>query len=158
VWLSLSIIGLIAQLAAGATWSVLLTASSVLCVGAIAILSITYGYGSFHKRDTISLVITGIGIIISFVIHSPLAALLVVVFVDMVGVWLTLQKSWVAPHTETLSAWVAAEVASICALLAVGDFTLAKFIYPLYGVIANGVIVAVVWQRRLSVEYDPVDF
>jgi hypothetical protein len=158
VWLSLAITGLFAQLAAGAKWSVLLTLSGTLCVGAIAVLSLKYGYGRFHTRDTISLLITACCVILAFIVHSPLVALLVVVGVDLVGMWLTLQKTWLAPHTETLSAWALSEVATILQLLAVGDYTVDKYIYPLYGVVANGTIVAVIWYRRISIQYEQLDF
>lgn len=158
VWFLISVMSLAAQTAAGARWSVLLNLSSAISLAIIAVLSVTHGYGTFHRRDTISLIIAGAGIVIGFTLKSPLAAIIVLIAVDISGAWLTIVKSWVAPHTETLSAWVISSIATIFALLAVGTYYPARFIFPLYGGIANLCIVFVIVYRRKFVTQSPEDF
>jgi membrane-anchored glycerophosphoryl diester phosphodiesterase (GDPDase) len=130
----------------------------VLTVGTIAILSIPYGYGSFHKRDTISLLVAIVGTLIAVFISSPFLALLVVIAVDITGVWLTVYKSWKAPHTETLVAWIAASASSTLALFAIGRFELSLVLYAVYGLLANWLITLVILLRRSKVVNEPNDF
>jgi hypothetical protein len=157
VWFAITTVGFFAQWAGGARWSLLLTLSSAIDVGIIAVLSIPFGYGTFHQRDTISLVVAGIGIAVSLMLRSPLLAVLVVVCVDLTGAWLTIVKVWVAAHTETLIAWELSFVAALCGLLAVGAYYPARFLYPLYGVITNRLITLTVMYRRRKVIRSPLD-
>jgi|SRR5580765_5365799 len=151
VWFVLAVLALYAQWQAGATWSLGITVANILGCGLIAVLSLKYGYGKFHARDTISLVAAGVGVGIAHYIQSPLFALLIIVGVDLAGFWLTLYKSWVAPHTETLVSWVLAVVASALALAAVGDWNLARLIYPLYLFAGNILLVVLIIYRRKAV-------
>ncbi len=157
VWLALLVVALVAQIQAGATWSLALTLMAIITVGLIAVLSLWYGYGSFHRRDTLALVIAAAGLAVAQLVHSPLVALLVVIVVDLVGVWLTAVKTWVAPHTETLISWQLAVAAAICSTLAVGKWDGLQLLYPAYNVLADGAIVVIMMYRRPLVKHDPED-
>lgn len=105
IWLALGLIAFFAQLAAGAKWSLGLTGASVTAVGLVALLSLRYGYGTFKRRDALSLLVAAGGVLLWYLTSSPLFALLIVVVVDFIGFWLTMVKTWGNPHTETLSTW-----------------------------------------------------
>lgn len=154
VWLALAVIAFYAQVAANATWSLFITGSSVLTIGAIALLSLKYGYGKFRTRDRNSLIIAAIGIGISFMLSSPLIALLVVISVDLVGYWLTVTKTWLAPHTETLISWLASAIAGGLAAIAVGEIELSKLIYPFYWMVCAGVMTLIIFGRRQKASHD----
>jgi uncharacterized protein with PQ loop repeat len=94
-----------AQLSAGAQWLLIVTAAYVLSSTLIAVLSVKYGYGSFHKRDTVSIAIAALGLVAWLFTDRPLIAVLMVITVDFAGFWLTLVKTWHAPHSETLITW-----------------------------------------------------
>ncbi len=72
MWFSLSLVGFFGQLAGGARWSLVLALSSTIVGGATALLSIKYGYGRFHRRDAIALLVTVTGIALSLVYDNPL--------------------------------------------------------------------------------------
>jgi hypothetical protein len=148
IWLLLNVIALFAQLAAGATWSTLMTVATILSVGLIAVLSVKYGYGTFAKKDFVALIIASMGALISFFIKSPLLALLVVISVDFMGYWLTFTKSWKAPHTETLSAWIFALMSAFFGAVAVGKWDFVELLYPTYFLIGNTALVLVIYTRR----------
>lgn len=158
IWFALAVIAFGAQVAAGARWSLLLVLSGVIGTGTIAILSLFYGYGKFHKRDTISLIIAGLGVVLAFNLQSPLLALLVVITVDLAGTWLIMAKSWIAPHTETLSAWALTVAASCLGLLSIENYDLAIYLHPVYLILVNVTITLIIIYRRSKVSVSPVDF
>ena len=83
IWASLSVVAFSAQVAAGATWSLAMTGAQGIGVFIIAILSVKYGYGTFRKKDYLSLLIAGLGIVLWTITDNPLTALLIVIFVDV---------------------------------------------------------------------------
>lgn len=151
IWLALGLIAFFAQLSAGAKWSLGLTAGQIVAVGLVAVLSIWFGYGSFKRRDIVSLVVAAAGILLWHITDSPLLAIVIVVAVDGVAFWLTIVKTWHSPHTETLSTWILASLASALGVLAVGGLDITKILYPLYIAIANWVLVWVILVRRREV-------
>lgn len=148
IWLVLGVIAFFAQLSAGATWSLGLTAGQIVAVGLVAVLSIWYGYGVFKRRDIISLVVAGLGIVLWYLTDNPLLAIVIVIAVDFIGFWLTMVKTWHSPYTETLSTWAIAAIASAFGVLAVGDLDPAKVLYPLYIALGNWGLVWIIVTRR----------
>lgn len=148
VWAGLAVMALVAQIQAGSTWSLIMTAASALSCGAIAILSVKYGYGKFKARDISALVIAALGMGLSYVLKSPLVALLIIIGVDMIGYILTLIKTWEAPETETLSTWIIATAGSLFGFLAVSHPDFTKLVYPAYIVVGNSILIAVIISRR----------
>lgn len=157
VWLLLTVIAFVAQVAAGATWSLFFTGATLLAIGTIAFLSVPYGYGTFHRRDLVGILIAIVGTTISIFVKSPLLALLIVVCVDFVGYWLTLTKTWEAPHTETLINWILASIAGLLGLLAVGALDVTRLIYPLYIFFGDGLMAFTIVYRRPRVAQDAQD-
>lgn len=157
VWLALSLTSFVAQVVSGAEWSLVFGATSLAAVGFIAFLSLKYGYGRFHKRDTVALVFTAFGIAVSFILKDPLLAVLAVILVDFSGGWLTLYKTWQAPHTENLAAWVISTFGGFLAILAVGDYKPAIYLPPLSVSIYNLLLIIVIVHRRGKVTSEPRD-
>lgn len=148
IWSALSLIAFSAQIDAGATWSLAMTGAQLLAVVMIAFLSLKYGFGSFHKKDFISLLLAFFGILLWKVTDSPIMALIVVVLVDVMALYLTVIKTWKNPETETLVAWVLGTASGVCGLIAVGDWDLTKLIYPAYIALADGLLAWIIFSRR----------
>lgn len=151
IWLALNLIAFWALLSTGWTWYLAMMIAQIGAVCLIAILSLKYGYGKFKRRDIISLVIAAIGIVLWKLTNQPIAALLIVMCVDSIGLWLTLVKTWEAPHTETLISWVLAAAASVLGLIAVGSWDPTKLVYPAYIAIGNASLIFVIHYRRPKV-------
>jgi hypothetical protein len=148
IWLALVVIALVAQMAAGATWSLGFTIGNTIAIGIIAVLSIPYGYGRFRLRDAVSLFVASVGVVLSLLTRSPLAALLTVVAVDAAGFWLTIAKTWEAPHSETLLSWKLSTVAAMASVLSVGALSFTKLLYPFYVFLGNALLVLIIIYRR----------
>jgi hypothetical protein len=148
IWLALGAVAISAQVAAGSTWSLFMVGAQTAAVATIAFLSLKYGYGTFKRKDFISLIIAMFGLMLWKITSDPLYALLIVVAVDAIAVWLTATKTWKAPNTETLIAWIFSSLAGLFGLLAVGKIDLAQIIYPLYILIANSTVTWIIIYRR----------
>ncbi len=90
-------------------------AGQLHAVGLIAVLSLRFGYGHFHRKHHLSLAFAAIGVVLWRLTNDPLVALVVVIVVDFVAFYLTITKTWHAPDTETLCAWIFASIAGLCA-------------------------------------------
>jgi hypothetical protein len=141
-------VALTAQLIDEITWAAILVCASFLCVFTIAVLSLKYGYGTFRKRDTASIIVAILGVIFWQLTSEPLIAITMVILVDFAGFWLTLVKTWQAPHTETLFAWAASALAAIFAIVATQNFKAVQFAYLFYSALANLLISGLIIYRR----------
>ncbi|HPR09938.1 MAG TPA: hypothetical protein PLT04_05235 [Candidatus Saccharibacteria bacterium] len=148
LWLLINSISLASQWALGATWSLGIIIAKVIGVAITAVLSVYFGYGFFTKRDVTRIVIALIGAAIWSITGYPLFALLIVIGVDALGMGLTITKTWRAPFTETKSTWVLATIAAMLAVASVGSFDIAKLSWPVYCVVANGLLLCVIVSRQ----------
>jgi hypothetical protein len=148
IWSALMVVALAAQIAAGAPWSLPLTVTFLFGNLLVAILSLKHGYGRFHTKDYLGLIITGIGIWLWYITNNPLVALVIIVGVDFLGTWLTISKTWRAPYSESLLSWILMSIASIMTVISVGHIDLAKLIFPVYVSIGNSATVFVIMARR----------
>lgn len=137
-----------AQASAGATWSLLLTFSYLVCNAVIAWLSLKHGYGRFRIYDYGALLLAGFGITVWKATNRPILALLIVIFIDSIGNLLIVEKSWRAPYTENIITYTLGGMAAILGLLAVGSWDVTKVLFPVYAVFVNFFIVGVLDYRR----------
>jgi hypothetical protein len=149
---------LVAQAGAGARWLLVVTGAYIASALLIALLSLRYGYGRFHRRDVVSLLVAAAGLLVWWRLDQPLVAIVVVIGIDFAGFWLTLVKTWHAPHSETLIAWQLSCVAALLSLFTVGSWSLAVLAYPVYAVLGGAFIVWLIMYRRTKVGTDPDDF
>jgi uncharacterized membrane protein YhdT len=148
IWTWLMIIAFGAQAAAGATWSLLLTFSYLVCNVVIAILSLRHGYGKFKLYDFLAIFFAVLGVAVWKVTNRPILALLIVIAIDFTGNILTMEKSWRAPYTENLITWMLGGLSAVLGLLAVGSWDAAKAMFPIYAVIVNLMMVELLNYRR----------
>lgn len=142
-WFIYTVLGSISffsQLAEGATFSLWLTGIDTFSIVLIFLLSIRYGVGGFGKKDTIALIVAGVALGIWYITKEAAFALYLVIGIDAVGTYLTVDKTYKDPESETLSAWVLCAVAGACAMIAVGSLNIVLLSYPLYICIANSIV------------------
>ncbi len=150
-WLIWSVLGGIAffsQYAEGASHSLWMTSGQTLGVLIVFALSIKYGMGGLSRRDIVSLALAGIGLLIWYLTQHAVFALIIVIFVDALGLLLTTLKTYEYPETETLSTWVLAGIAGLLGTLAVGSLDPTLLAYPVYIFLANVVMVSIILIAR----------
>ncbi len=149
-WLIWSILGLIAffsQFAKGASYSLVMIGAQAIGDLFIFILAIKYGLGGFLKRDIIALVGVGVGLFLWYITKEAAIALFVVIFIDAMGAFLTVIKSYENPATETVSSWVLTGIGGLLACISVGSFNFILLAFPLYILLAS---VAILIAIRLG--------
>jgi len=150
IWTTLSFVVLASQWASGATWSLALTIGQVLSCGAIFVLALRRGVGGVSTIEIALLGIAALGIVGWQIADDPVVATCSVVVADLIGVALMLPKTYREPDSETVSTFAIGVVSTLCALIAVNSTDASLWIYPIYILIADSAVVAVIWFRRRS--------
>lgn len=149
IWSGLMIIALFAQLAMGATWSILFTVVFLVGDGVIAILSLKYGYGRFNAKDGLSILIATAGVWLWITTHNAFIALIITIAVNFLGNWLTILKSWRAPYSENLLTWILMSCGALLSMLSIGTLDFALLLFPAYVTLVNlGTVFIVLYRRR----------
>ncbi len=148
IWCTLSLIVLLSQRADGGTWSLLMAAAQLLGTFLIALLSIRRGVGGTSPVEILLLATAAAGVVGWYVAGDPTIATLCVVLSDTIAVGMMIPKTYAAPYSETLSAYVLSGVSGLFALAAVGSLDFGLIVYPAYIICADALVIAVVLTRR----------
>lgn len=129
--------------------------SGVSALQAIVIfaLSIKYGMGGWSRSDIACLIIALIGIVLWQVTSNPLLALYFSILADLVGMVPAMIKTYRFPETEIWIFFALDIFAGIFSLLALRQWGIADFSYPLYIMLINAVMVALIVTPR---QYSPI--
>lgn len=142
-----SILGSIAffsQQVKGATNSLWLPGIMTALVFFTFLLSLKHGVGGFAKKDFIVLLIAALGLGVWYFTNEAAIALYIVIIIDAAGTYLTIEKAYKYPATETLSSWALRSLAAFFAFLAVGTLNIILISYPLYIFLIDAAVVAAI--------------
>ena len=148
IWTVLVFIAFFSQLAKGATWSLLLTAGDAITIVIVYIFSFKYGTGGFWEMDIISLLGAGLSLTLWYFTNEPAVALFLIIFIDIIGSNLTVQKAWKNPETENWVGWAMCGVGGIFGILAVGSFNFILLAYPIYICLINSLMAIIILGRE----------
>lgn len=152
IFITLSGISFFAQMAEGATNS--LWFPLVLFVQSIIIFGLTlkYGVGGASKFDIFSLVLAIAIMLVWFITNSAALAIICGVAVNTIGKALVAVKVYKLPHTEYVPTWVWSAVASVLAVIAVGELDWILILAPLQNAITVAAIACLILYRRKQVK------
>ena len=122
----------------GATF---LTFGEVVGPVIIFILSLKYGVGGKSRFDIVSLVIASIAFVLLFVLEGVLVSLLIALFIDSIGMVLTIRKLRLDPTSESRLFWALGIVSGSFGLLSLESYSLTAILFPAYLAIASALIV-----------------
>lgn len=115
----------------------------------IALLSIWYGEGGLkEKTDLFCLLGAIISVILWIVFDSPVIALVTNLAVDSFAIIPTIKKSYLRPEGEDFWAWFGTGLADSLNMFAVGRFTFAVLIYPIYMLVSDLIIIIILIIRK----------
>jgi hypothetical protein len=135
IWMLLSGIAIVTQLEKGARWSVLLATASLFNNTLMFVLGLKHGVGGTTKKDIGALIIALLGIVFWAVTNNAFYALIAVIMGDAIGTFLTVEKAYLRPETESMLSWSMAFIASFFGLLAVKSYVPVQTIQPLYSLL-----------------------
>jgi hypothetical protein len=145
IWTLLGAIVFFSQLADGAKWSLIVPAEDTIGTLIVFILAVRGGGRmSFNRRDIIAIGLCALGLLLWYFTKRPVVALGITIAVDVIATSLTVHKTYLDPDSETFSAWFFSAIGGLFAALAVGKWSLALLLYPIYLVIGNGAVASAI--------------
>jgi hypothetical protein len=148
IWTTLSLVVLCSQWASGAGWSLVLTIGQVISCGGIFVLALRRGVGGVSALELTLLGMAALGIVGWQIAGDPTVATCSVVAADLIAVTLMLPKTFRNPRSETLSTYVIGVLSTVLAVAAVGSGAASLLLYPLYLLVADSAVAAMIFVRR----------
>lgn len=127
------------------TWVTGFTA--VICI-IIFLFALYRGTKDFPLVDWLSLLGAGVALLLWAVTRSPLAAIILITIIDMLGFIPTFRKSYFRPHEETAFTYSMSGIKFIFGIAALRELSLVTVLYPASLVFTNGAFVLMVYIRR----------
>ena len=148
IWVVLGCIAFASQLAKGATDSLWMTGLETLGQLVVLVLAFKFGVGGLQKKDIIALSIAGLGLILWYFTKEAAVALYIIIAIDFIGSFLTIQKSYLDPGSETLTTWILAWIGGLLTTFAVGKLDIVLVSYPIFIMLMNGMIAIAILLGR----------
>jgi hypothetical protein len=148
IWGVIEVVALDAQVAGGARWTLVPLATQALGTCLVFVLSIRLGSGGLTRVDLALMALAGAGVVGWIAVDEPLIATACVIAADFVAAVMMLPKAWCDPGTETISMFVIAGLGGAMTVGAVGSGSLALLAYPVYFMLINAALAAVIGYRR----------
>lgn len=133
-WAFITLVGAIAMLADGGSWSVVILLANTLSCVMVVVYSVykKVGVWSTTKYDYVYFGLGILGIILWQTFSLPIIAIAFAVLADLFFGIPTIIKAYKNPKTELPIAWLSCSIAGLLSLFAVQSFAVSEFIYPLY--------------------------
>lgn len=118
----------------------------------IALLSIWYGEGGLKEKTDLFCLLGAITSVILWIIfNNPVIALVTNLAVDSFAIIPTIKKSYLRPEGENFWAWFGTGVADSLNMFAVGRFTFAVLVYPIYMLVSDLIIIGILAIRKKDI-------
>ncbi|MCA9373139.1 hypothetical protein KC921_03530 [Candidatus Woesebacteria bacterium] len=144
---TLTTLSLLAQGNQVAVWlSGISTLQSMIIFG----LSIKYGMGGWSKLDIFCLLTALAGIAAWQLTKNPLVALYFAIGADFIGILPTIIKTYHFPKTEVWTFYFLDVCAGICNVMATQNLVFDQYLYPVYIIAINLVMVFLVVRPSLA--------
>lgn len=150
VWMVVGIFLATSYKAGGATHSAWVTYAYVLGPFLVLCLCWKKSRMQWTTLDFVCLIGAGMGGALWAVYNSPFMALAMNILMDFLGLLPTMKKSWREPEKENRLAWTLSAISSFVNLFAITQWELALWLYPVYMLLGNGSICAILWIRKRS--------
>lgn len=149
IWCLVQGIFAAAQLAEGASFSVVLPLAEVGTVGFIALLGLVgYGYKKYGKLDIACLVLALLAIVLWQTTGEPLLALWFSVAADVLAAVPTFMKAYKDPKSETLSSYFLVALSAVAAALSTTIIDLPNLLWPANIFFGNALVVCLILLGR----------
>ena len=155
VWCVTTGIVIALQITAGAGPSVWVTCSVWAMLLVVFFMRFKYGYKERRLIDMIFLVAALLIIPLWLFAKQPVLAIVLLCTIEMLGFAPTIRKAWSHPYSETVSMFAITFFRHILALLALSNWNIVAYLFPLTWVVANGgfAILLVVRRKLITNKY-----
>ena len=149
-WTVLASIAAAAQIAKGASWSLVIPLASVVSDGSVFLLSLKYGYKKFTHLDAICLALGVVAIGAWIATDEPLVALALAIVADAIVAAPTVVKAWQKPRSEAPLPWLLFAAGAGLGALSTERFDVANLAFPLYLLALCALIGLLALRGRIS--------
>ena len=126
-------------------------ATAFLCL-IIFILGMRNGHKDITKFDTVTFVISLIAIGIWVFAKQPVISTILIVTINTLANLPTIRKSWKDPHSETLFTWEMGAVRNFLGILALANYSLLTWLYPVTNLLINIIESTILIVRRKQIK------
>lgn len=147
-WTLLITIGGFAALDANQPLTAILTFGDATQVFLIFLLGFRYGFAKFSLFDGICQAGAILGLALWLIFNNPVVAIAAGVLIDLIAALPTFRHSWLSPQEETWQTYLISSLGAAVGLLAIRDFTIAGFLYPVYLLLLGVSLATVIVMRR----------
>ncbi len=151
IWGFASLITYALQVVGGAgvgSWVTL--AASLICIF-IFFLGLKYGNKEIARSDVVFFLLSLIALFLWLVVKQPVASVILIVLVDILGFAPTVRKSWNKPYSETLFTYELCVVRHGLSVFALQQFNTLTLLYPIVWTLANLVFSVILILRRREI-------
>lgn len=122
---------------------------SILCLTVFILSMIKETDKNIKKVDIVFLILTLLAIPVWLLAKAPVASTVLLILVYSLAGQATLRKSWVDPHSETISLWAINSFRALISILALSEFNFVTLAFPvLVFVSALGFAILLVIRRK----------
>ena len=122
-------------------------ATAILCL-VIFFLGMRSGHKDITTFDTVAFTISLIGTAIWIFAKEPVISTVLIVAINTLANLPTIRKSWNHPRSETLFTWEMGAVRNFLGLLALANYSLLTWLYPVTNLAINIIESAILIVRR----------
>jgi uncharacterized membrane protein YoaK (UPF0700 family) len=139
IWAFLLLISILAQLNAGASWSIILLVGDFIGTSTIVVLClIGYGYGKYSWLEWTCLTLAILAIISWQTTRQPVLAIAFAIIADAMAAIPTLVKTYRDPWSEHPTMWLIVALGALLSILSTTIFNLPNLLFPAYLLAVNG--------------------
>jgi hypothetical protein len=151
IWGIIMVIAAAIQFKEGAGAGAWATVSGGIVCFIVAGLAVRFGEKNIVRSDWVALGLALCAIPIWLLTSNPVVAACWITFIDSMGIYPTFRKSWADPWREDLTVFFLWGVSTAFSVVAIESFSVATTLYPVYILIANSAITAMLFFRRRCV-------
>jgi len=148
IWSFISFIAFALQITDHAGPGAFVTLAAAIACGAIFVLGFWYGEKRITILDTLFLLASLVATAIWLYAKQPVISIILLCYIDILGFFPTVRKSWNKPQEETLASYQLNTVRFGLGLLALQQYTIMSALYPATWLVANGAFSVFLIVRR----------
>lgn len=126
-------------------------ATALLCL-AIFLLGLKDGEKDITNFDKITFITALIAVGIWIFAKQPIISVILITTINTLAVLPTIRKSWNKPQSETLFTWELAALRNLLGILALENYSILTWLYPISSLVVNVLFSLMLILRRRNLE------